>query len=321
MADTNTTLQVEQKTKKKKKAKKEKDPNKLGFFKSIGLNNFKKTNGVLMFLVLIFRLIMVVYWIAAPVLLAFAFYYDQGVRNLFFYLIFIFFDETHIDETGAVVPTYDETFANTIALSVAPIIWFLSVLIIGLGILRPFIKKGEWRQRAYLSFNFFFWPILMLSLLFGLKYLIPYLPSGPESISQGVYYPRYTYWLNAKNTFSPFSGWSIVFQVINYILIAFAIFIAFEAHLIKKLKLDYSDFYKREFKEKSLVNQVIEGRLEFGEHDGKDLKAEIKKLRTDLDMEEKERKMAAYLAAQDEKKTLKEAKKNAKNKKNTKSQG
>ncbi|QEH61515.1 hypothetical protein SCHIN_v1c03180 [Spiroplasma chinense] len=309
--------------KKEKLPKKEKQPkgDKQGLGKKIKdnlkLRNFKASSLFLNIFVIAFRVAAYAFWIIAPVLLAFALVYDQGARNFYGYILLSIFGKTEkID--GEYIATKDNSFVNTTVYITAPILWLILVILIYAFVTRPIMKKTLWRQRMYLSINLYFWAILFWVLLYMIWILLPNLPGDTNVDENGYINPKDAFYSAALKTFTPFSGWSIVYQVFCLCIIIFATFAAIEASLIRKLKLDFDSFYKPEFNERSLVNQVIEGRLQFGETDPGDLKAEIKKLRNDLDMERKERKMKELERIEYEAKQKKEAKKNAKNKKKNK---
>ncbi|QHX36419.1 hypothetical protein [Spiroplasma sp. BIUS-1] len=267
--------------------------------KKINFRNFKTGSVLFMILLSIFRIAMIVFWLIAPVVLAFNLAFDDGIRNLINYIWTLILLDGNVHK------------ATDITINVAaPLMWFLSLIIMLVASVKPFFNKRTWSQRAYLAFNYIFWPVLFISIIYGIYFTIPFYESGlatsPTDPNQD---PIWQAWNSLQLTFRPFSGWMIAIQCVFIVFIIFGIFSIFEAIMVKKMKLDYSDFVVRETNQRSLVNQVIEGKIEFGEFNPDEVDKEIKRVRNETIAEEKRLKFEAMQKAEEERKERKEAKK------------
>ncbi|WP_338985363.1 hypothetical protein [Spiroplasma endosymbiont of Diplazon laetatorius] len=282
-----------------KKVKEKKDKKKL---KKLNFRNFKTGSVIFMVLLSIFRIAMIVFWLVSPVILAIAIGFDAGIENLIKYIWALILNDGNV------------TNATTITINVAaPLIWFLALLITLGGIVKPFYNKRLWRERGYMAFNFIFWSVLLIAIIYGIKFTIPFYQKGEgTSITQGD--AIYLAWRSLNENFNPFSGWMIALQCMHLILIIFGIFSIFEAHMVRKMKLDYSDFLVRETNQRSLVNQVIEGKIEFGEFNPDEVDKEIKRIKKETIAEEKRIKFEAMQKAEEERINRKNAKKERKSK-------
>lgn len=252
----------------------------------INFKNFKSTNSFLMIWITVLRIMMVVFSILAPIFIVLSYYFDLGMQVLTGYVFTTFFpDQTN---TGNAYSYNAELFRFIIT----PILWFISSIIIFFAGLIPYFSKNTYKKRVILAINQFFWPLFFIGVLWGVWFSVRFFPSGPESDINATIYPRYEYWslLINNDSFSPWSGWMIFYQCVLLIWIFFAIFTAIEASLIKKHKLDFSDFFKKEIDYKSLVHQVVEGNIVFGEQKyNNETKKRLKELEIKENMLQKQR--------------------------------
>ncbi|AUM62420.1 hypothetical protein [Spiroplasma monobiae] len=272
--------------------------------KKLNFRNFKTGSVAFMIILSIFRIAMIVFWLIAPIILAFTIAFDDGIRNL---VLFIW--DLILGSDG------NATQATVITINtVAPIMWFLTLLIMLGATVKPFFNRRTYLQRLYLGFNYIFWPVLFISIIYGIYYTIPFYGKPGGSITD----PESAAWQALRASFTPFSGWMIALQCMYFVLIIFGIFSFFEAIMVKKMKLDYSDFVVREANQRSLVNQVIEGKIEFGDFNPDEVDKELKRIRKEEIAEEKRLKFEAMQKAEEERIEKKNAKKQRKNKKGNK---
>lgn len=306
----NLNLKNSKQVKKEKKLAKKKEK------KAI---RYKPTKSITITFIYLFRLCMIAYWIIVPIFFALIFYYDPGVKPLFKYVVMVLFAKISIVDGEYIITNDVEKLASLLIWIITPSIWFVSFLLIYLFVYKPFFKKKTYGKRAYLAFRFFFWSILSTALIYIIWFSIDFLPHKPsEGIGNGFINPSDKYWSAAKENFSPWNGWMIFFQCIQAILLFFGIYTAIEADLIRRRKLDFNELFKSDINDRSIVNQVLEGRLEFGQYDSASLKKDLKELKSKMKEEEVERKIKQYEKEDALKATYKLNKKNGKDKKNTK---
>ncbi|AGR41875.1 hypothetical protein [Spiroplasma diminutum] len=277
--------------------------------KKINFRNFKTGSVLFMTVLTIFRILMIIFWLIAPIILALTIAYDNGIDHLVNYI-------------GSQIYPNDLTWATNLIIKIlAPLIWFLTVFIMLFATVKPFFNKKLWNERAYMAFNFIFWPTLFIIVIYTIWLTMPFFYSGREtSQTDPNQDPIHHAWKALQENYSPFSGWMIALQVVYLIMIIFGIFSIFEAYMVKNMKLDYDDFLVREFNKTSLVSQVIEGKIEFGEFDPDQVNKELKRIRRETIQEEKRLKIEAFekseeerLRKKKEKKELKHAKRKKKN--------
>ncbi|ALD66088.1 hypothetical protein [Spiroplasma cantharicola] len=294
--------------KKEKVLKKEKTK-----IKKINFKNFKTGSIFFMTILLIFRILMVIFWLLAPIIVGFTIGFDDGIRNLVKFIgIFIYPDRVSSNTTIII---------NVIA----PLSWLLTLLILLFADVKPFFNKKKWTQRATLAFNLMFWPLLFIGLIYGIYFLIPILQIGNPVTdpTDPNYDPIYQAWKSLKDSYSPFSSWMIALQCMYGVIVVFGMFSIFEAHMVRKMKLDYTDFYIKDQNSRSLVNQVIEGKIEFGEFEPDEINNELKRIRKETIEEEKRMKFEKFQKMEEEyinKKKEKKERKNAKRKKKGKTE-
>ncbi|QBQ07408.1 hypothetical protein SGLAD_v1c02090 [Spiroplasma gladiatoris] len=273
---------------------------------------------ILYTLVIILRILVILFWFIAPILITLAFVYDPGFRSLVWYICAKIKNVDTVN--GMQVPSMDIAFVNKVINIAAPIICFVSFIIFLPAVVWPFYSKTQWRKRVFYATNLFFWPILFLVVDYSIYFLKSSFPKGPEIDINGPYYPLRIAYEVLNANYTPFSGWNIAYQVVWFFLIFLAVFVSVEASLIRKLRLDYEDLYSETKDSRSLVNQVFEGRLEFGEIKAENLNKEIKQLRGNLTLEERQRRLDRLDRLKQEKDKLKQekSKRKSKNKKSTK---
>ncbi|WP_339034470.1 hypothetical protein [Spiroplasma endosymbiont of Cantharis rufa] len=291
--------------KKEKALKKEKNK-----VKKINFKNFKTGSIFFMTILLIFRILMIIFWLLAPIIVGFTIGFDDGIRNLVKFIgVFIYPDRL----------TSNTTLVINI---IAPVSWLMTLIIILLADVKPFFNKKQWRQRAYLAFSLIFWPILFVGFIYGIYFIIPLFEVGIKTNPTDPNYDlKYQAWKSLKDSFSPFSSWMIALQCMYGVIVIFGLFSIFEAHMIRKMKLDYSDFFIRDENSRSLVTQVIEGKIEFGEFEPDQVNKEVKRVRRETIEEEKREKFEKFQKMEEEilnKKKEKKERKNAKRKKKDK---
>lgn len=258
--------------------------NKLKKVKRINFWNWQTTNPVLKLWICILRFAMIAFWIIAPILIAISYFYDDGLKYLTGYVYSSIF-------TGRSTTNGEVSFGDVVAKVelarkiITPLAWLLCTVIIGTAGLIPYFTHNTYLRRVAVAFNQMFWPVLFAAILWGIWFAADYFPSGTVSDINGIIYPKYQYWVAMHNTLLPYSGWMIIYQVVLSIWVIFGIFTAIEAHLIKKGKIDFSDFFVQKVISTSLVHQVVEGRLVFGENHIQDLKADMQQIK----LEDRER--------------------------------
>ncbi|AGR40881.1 hypothetical protein [Spiroplasma taiwanense] len=279
--------------------------------KKINPKNDLIGSAITLSIVYIFRIIIIAFWIIAPIIFALIIAFDDGIRNLINYInSLIFYKPGEI---------YDVGINNLVIWIIAPFFWVFNVLIMLFFVVIPFFKKSSWRKKAYLSFNFIFWSLLFIAIIYAIWLTIPFYKHEAE-VGSGESIENNNvidfYWSSLNLTFNPFSGWMIALQSIYVVLFIFGIFLIFESDMLRKLKLDYYRFTVNR-KNNSLMNQVLEGKINFGDYEAKDLNSEIKRLKNELTIEAREQRVQKRLNELEERANRKNAKK-FKNKKETK---
>ncbi|QGS51635.1 hypothetical protein [Spiroplasma tabanidicola] len=294
------------KTRFSKKFKKFKDDIKLKTKEQ--LSAARATSRFFLILVLIFRIAIIFFWIIAPIMMTLAFAYDPGTRNLVWYICATVVHPKMLN--GEVLFTVDIAYVNNVINIAAPIIWFASFLLIFLCVVLPFFYTRKWAGKAFFAFNLFFWPLFFLGIDYAIYFLKSRFPMGPDIDINGPQYPLRISYLALNETYTFKSPWNIVYQITWCFLLLVGVFVSVEAGLIKSYKLDYDDLYSQPKVGQSLVDNVIEGRLEFGEIKSEDLNTEIKNLRKDLIDEDRQRRIDRLEKIAEERKARKLAKKN-----------
>ncbi|AOG60131.1 hypothetical protein SHELI_v1c01760 [Spiroplasma helicoides] len=273
----------------------------------------RNTNRVLLFFVLFLRIVVTFLWVIVPILIALMFYYDPGTRNLLGYILSYILKNT--SDGSATVPSVDIRVVEFFSSIITPIIWFVMLFFMLIGFLIPFFSKAQWKKRAFYAFNLFFWSAFMVGLMYLIWYFKEFFPSGQSNNINEFQDPRTIYYNALNDTYSPFKAWGIVYQSIWVTFAIIGIFVSIETTLIRKFKLNFKDMYGRDNSTTSLVNQVVEGKLEFGEVEPKNLRVEIKKLQKQLVVDEKQTIKDNIAEFKEKKKELKMVKKIPKQKK------
>ncbi|WP_339021077.1 hypothetical protein [Spiroplasma endosymbiont of Atherix ibis] len=267
-----------------------KEKNKEHKLRKINFKNFKTTSVFFMIVIVIFRITMIAFWLIAPIILALNVGFDDGLRTL---VEFIW---------ALILKGNNSTLETRITIDVAsPLLWFLMMIIILFASVKPFFNKLTWGKRAHLAFNFIFWPILLTGLIYGIYFTIPFYEIGTKTSPTAPNVDKtWQLWKSLKDKFTPYSGWMITLQCIYAIFFLFGILSIFEAHMVRTRKLDYSDFFVKDKFARSLYNQVIEGKIEFGEFDPFQVDKEVKRIRKETIAEERREKIEAIKKAEEE---------------------
>ncbi|AUB31232.1 hypothetical protein [Spiroplasma floricola] len=279
-----------------------KEKNKEQKLKKINFKNFKSTSVFFMIIIVVFRTTMIAFWLVAPIILALNVGFDHGLKTL---VEFIW---------ALILKGENTTLATRITIDVAaPVLWFLMMIIMLFASVKPFFNKKTWGKRAYLAFSYIFWPILFTGIIYGIYFTIPFYEVGKETSPTAPDVDKtWQLWKSLKDTFTPYSGWMISLQCIYAIFVLFGIFSIFEAHMVRKRKLDYSDFFVKNKDQRSLYNQVIEGKIEFGEFDPIQVDKEVKRIKKETIAEERREKFEAIKKAEEERINKKNEKKQKK---------
>ncbi|ASP28639.1 hypothetical protein SCORR_v1c08670 [Spiroplasma corruscae] len=287
------------KTVKPKKLKKSKEIiNKLKYRK------YSATNVIINTIIVTSRIIMLLFAFSAPVIFVLALIYDQGLRYLFIYtLSLITFKKGNI---------YNQETVNISLWVYALIAIFVLIISFVFGIAFPFLTKNTWKKRAILAFNLLFWPLLFGGIIYVINYTIPLFGNYPEVGSSSSIDENNViawYYTALKKSYSYKNTWLIILQSIYIIIMIFGIFTIFEADLARRLKIIYWDESFNEQNNYSLMNHVLEGRVNFGEVSRDEIKPKLKELNIEQKKLVAQKRLNYILEVKKKKQDKKDAKK------------
>ncbi|AKX34528.1 hypothetical protein SLITO_v1c09170 [Spiroplasma litorale] len=290
---------VKNKTEKPKKLKKSKE-----VIEKLKYRKYSPGNVTLNTIIFVFRIAMIIFAFIAPILFILAIAYDPGIRYLFLYTVSLI-----LYRDGQIYQQWYNDIAYWIFIPIA-IIVLISCFVFALAI--PFLTKNTWQGRAKLAFSLLFWPALFCSVIYILQYTIPFFGHYPEvGSSTSIDENNVTHWYYSalKNNYSFYSTWMIIIQSIYIIIAIFGAFSIFEADLARKCQIIYWEESISNPQNRSLMNHVLEGRINFGDFKGENLNKELKKLNKEQKDLENEKRYKYIMELKQKRQDKKDAKK------------
>jgi len=250
----------------------------------LNINNYKSTSSFVITSIFVLRIVSVFVLILFPILIALASFFDSGIKALilytlgflpdFFQRLFAFGNTTSkIENVSRILPF---------------IIWLGAGFLMFFFYFLPFITSKSKKGKGFQSFYFLLLTIIGFFLIYGFQFfIIDLLPHGNDQMSAIVSGDWKTvHWFDLKNNFHWNSFWMISIQIVHIVTFLFFVWAAIESDLIRRKKLSYDDLVIDYSKQRSLVNDVLSGNLEFGSVPDENLKLSIKKLKSKLNIDE-----------------------------------